>query len=163
MRILTITLLLTVPFSLLAQDKIAGRYRDYFGSCIQLNPDNTFKYTWHFDLASSWTKGTWSQIGDTVYFQMIPTYDTLKQANSNGISSDTLILSDDEISERISPTQSAVVFLSSGGQNRSDYPDKLIFRKGKLYKFQDERLVTKKQKGFWGGKMWYPWYFKSDE
>jgi len=163
MKILTIILLLIISFNLFGQNKIVVRYRDYFGSRIQLYADSTFKYTWHFDMASSWTKGTWTQTGDTVCFHMVPTYDTLRQTNSKGVSYDTLILSDDEMSERIIPVQSATIILSSGGQNRSAYPDKLLYRKGRLYKIKNGNLVTKKQKGFWTGKKWDPWFFKSED
>ena len=163
MKILTITLLLSLSFCLTAQHKVIGRYRDYFGNRIQLNADSTFKYTWNFDMAASWSKGIWVLKNDTVFFNMIPTYDTLSMVNSNNITLDTLILSDDEISERITPDQSASIALSSGGQNRTTYPDKLVFNKGLLYKIQNGASVIKKQKGFWSSKKWSPWYFKSDD
>ena len=162
MKILIIAILLSISFSLFAQKIMAGRYRDYFGSRIELNVDSTFKYTWNFDLSASWTKGTWTLVGDTVYFQMIPTYDTLSQTNANGSTSDTLILSADEISERFTQTQFVATLLSSGGQNRRNYPDKLFFRKGRLYEIQNGKLVTKKQKGFLTTQKWDPWFFKSD-
>ncbi len=163
MKILTITFLLSLSLCLTAQDKIIGRYRDYFGTRIQFNADNTFKYTWNFDMSASWTKGTWTLTGDTVYFHMVPTYDTLSQTNSVGIPSDTLILSTDEIPERFTQTQFAAMLLSSGGQNRMAYPDKLLFKKGRFYKIQNGKLVVKKQKGFWTSKKWDPWYFRSDD
>lgn len=163
MKILTIIFLLTLSFSLFGQDKIVGRYRDHFGSRIQLNSDKTFKYTWNFDLSASWTKGTWTMEGDTLYLHMIPTYDTLQHTSSKGKSSDTLIFSSDEIPERITPEQNAATVLSSGGQNRMAHPEKLVYRKGRLYKIINRKLLTKKQKGFWSGKKWDPWYFKSDD
>src|SRR5579875_377071 len=132
MNILTLILLLTLSFDLFGQDKIVGHYRDYFGSRIQLNSDNTFKYTWNFDMSASWTKGAWTLAGDTIYFHMVPTYDTLSQTKSNGITSDTLILSTDEIAERFTQTEFAAMLLSSGGQNRMNYPDKLLYKKGRL-------------------------------
>ena len=163
MRILTIAFLLTLSFGLFAQDKISGRYRDYFGSRILLNSDGSFKYTWNFDLASSWTKGTWKLQGDTVFFTMVPTYDTLSYINSNNITADSLILSTDETPERFTKEHFAAMLLSSGGQNRMNYPEKLLFKKGRLYKIQEGKLVTKKQKGFWSNKKWDPWFFKSDD
>ncbi|MCG9899329.1 MAG: hypothetical protein MH132_04960 [Hydrotalea sp.] len=84
-----------------AQNKLTGRYRDYFGNRIQLNSDSTFKYTWHFDMQSSWTKGIWWLKGDTIYFQMIPVYDTISKTNSNKITTDSLVLSQDETPERL--------------------------------------------------------------
>jgi hypothetical protein len=163
MKILTAAFLLLLSLSLTAQDKIIGRYRDYFGSRIQLNTDNTFRYTWNFDMAASWTTGTWTLRNDTVFFEMIPIYDTLSRADSSGLIADTLFLSDDEIPQRITSMQSISTLLSSGGQNRNDCPDKLFFKRKRLYKIQNGSLVVKKQKGFWTSKKWDPWYFKSDE
>jgi hypothetical protein len=43
-----------------------------------------------------------------------------------------------------------------------NYPERLVVKKGRLYKVQNGKLVNKKQKGFWTGKKWDPWFFKSD-
>ena len=163
MKILMITILLSISLSLFAQKNLVGHYRDYFGSSIQLNLDNTFKYTWNFDLSASWTKGTWTLVGDTVYFKMVPTHDTLSQTNANGSTYDTLILSVDETPERFTQTQFISTLLSSGGQNRMNYPDKLLFRKGRLYNIQNGKLVKKKQRSYWTNKKWDLWFFKSDD
>jgi hypothetical protein len=129
--------LLLLPFVLFAQDNVTGRYRDYFGNRIVLNPDNTFKYTWHFDMQSSWTKGTWSLKDDTVYFQMTPIYDTVTFIYFSNKGVDSLILSTDETSERFTQQRFAVELLTSGGQNRMNYPERLVFKKGRLYKVQN--------------------------
>ena len=163
MKILTTIFLLTLSFSLFAQDKIVGHYRDYFGSRIQINTDNTFKYTWHFDLSGSWTKGTWSLKNDTIYFHMIPTYDTISYKNNDGTSADKIILSVDETPERLTPDQFAGLGLSSGGQNIQPYPEKLFFKRQKLYNIKNGKLVKKKIKGFWTKKKWRPWFFKSED
>ena len=163
MKILMITILLSISLSLFAQKNLVGHYRDYFGSSIQLNLDNTFKYTWNFDLSASWTKGTWTLVGDTVYFKMVPTHDTLSQTNANRSTYDTLILSVDETPERFTQTQFISTLLSSGGQNRMNYPDKLLFRKGRLYNIQNGKLVKKKQRSYWTNKKWDLWFFKSDD
>ncbi len=114
-------------------------------------------------MAASWTNGTWYLNNDTVFFHMVPTYDTLSHLDKSNSTVDTLILSPDEIPERITSSQFAGTVLSGGGQNRMNYPEKLLFRKGRLYKIQDGKLVTKKQKGFWTTKKWVPWFFKSDD
>jgi hypothetical protein len=163
MKILITIISLSLSFSLFAQGKVIGRYRDYFGSRIQLNADNTFEYTWRFDLSASWTKGTWKLTGDTVYLHMIPTYDTLSQTNASGIATDTLILSTDEVPERFAPVEFAAMLLSSGGQNRMSYPAKLVFKRGRLYKLRNGKLVTKKEKWLGTGKKWNPWYFNSND
>lgn len=163
MKFLLTAFILTFSFNLYAQDKVTGRYRDYFGSRLQINADNTFKYTWNFDLSASWTKGTWTQKGNTIYFHMTPVYDTLTHQRDNGVTADTLILSDDEIPERISREQGAATVLSSGGQNRMAHPEKLVFRKGRLYKVVNGKLLTKQQKGILSNKKWPPWFLRNND
>ena len=163
MKIIIISSFLSFSLSLSAQNKISGCYRDYFGNKIQLNPNNTFKFTWSFDLIASWTSGIWVLKNDTISFRMVPIYDTLKSINRNNIVTDSLILSDDEISERITPIQSISTAISAGGQNRKSYPLKLLFKNGRLYKIQEGILVVKKQKGLGSNKNWDPWYFKCND
>ena len=158
-----ITFLLFHSIHVTAQSKVVGRYRDYFGNRIELKTDNSFKYNWNFDMAASWTKGTWTLINDTIYFRMIPIFDTLSRSNGSNLAVDTLILSDDEFAQRITEMQSLGAALSSGGQNRQTYPAKLLFKKERLYKIQDGKLLIKKQKGFWSSKKWDTWYFKSED
>jgi hypothetical protein len=163
MKILILTFLFFLSINLSAQKSLTGRYRDYFGSRIELNTDSTFKYTWHFDLSGSWTKGTWTFKNDTVYFDMIPTYDTVSYKNNNGTSADKLILSVDETAERMMPEQYAGMGLSLGGQSIHPCSDKLFFKRQKLFAIKDGKLVKKKVRGFWTKKKWRPWFFKSDD
>lgn len=163
MKILTIAFLLLYTTESFAQDNIPGRYHNYFGCRLHLNPDSTFKYTWHLDTQSGWTKGTWSQKKDTIYFRMVPTYDTVRLTKPGERIVDSLLISSDEISERLTMAGFSDTVLWSGGQNRSGYPTKLVWKKGRLYNIQNGRLVTKRQKGFWTKKKWIPWYVKSDE
>jgi hypothetical protein len=163
MKILATIFLLTVSFGLFAQDKILGHYRDYFGSSLQLNADSTFKYTWHFDLSASWTKGTWTVKKDTVYFRIVPTYDTISSIDNKNTAIDKLILSDDEISERLTHQQWIGRGLSSGGQNKMPYPEKLFYKKERLYGVKDGRLYKKKNRGIWSKKYFPPWFFKSND
>lgn len=181
MKLLPLFLFLFV--NALAQKKITGNYRDYFGSRIFLYSDSTFKYTWHFDMQSSWTKGIWGIKEDTVYFKMLPVYDTILIKDSHGISKDSLILSQDENPERIfaeSAHSTSVnlqstelipkiyvdnpsLLLSSGGQNKNLYIDKLIFKRGKLYCIVNGKPYKKKEKGVWSKKKWPTWYIKVND
>ncbi|MBZ5857315.1 hypothetical protein [Flavihumibacter profundi] len=161
MRIFKIAFLIILSTSSFGQNRMLGRYRDYFGSRVELSSDSTFKYSWQFDLASSWTKGTWTLVNDTLFFHMKPIYDTLLYLNRSNSLVDTLILSEDEKPERIS--FSDTIYLSSGGQNYQICPDKLFFKNERLYKIWNGSLVRKKQKGFWTGKKWDPWFFKSED
>jgi hypothetical protein len=163
MKILTTTLLILNSLVLFSQEAVIGHYRDFFGSRLYLNADSTFKYTWNFDMLSSWTKGTWTIRQDTVYLNMVPLYDTVGVRKLDGSEHDSLILSTDESPERITQIQLAGTMLAGGGQNRQAYPEKLVFKKDRLYKLRNGRLETQKQKGIGSGRKWDPWYFKSDD
>ena len=112
-------------------------------------------------MSASWTKGTWNCAGDTIYLHVIQIYDTLSRKNINGITSDTLILSTNEVSERLTQTQFAAMALTSSGQSRMISPSKLLFKKDRLYKIQNGKLIVQRQKGFWTEKKLDPWFFKS--
>lgn len=160
MKILAIIYLLTISSNLIAQSKIVGSYQNYFGSQIQINPDSTFKYTWHFDLNYSWTRGTWSLKGDTVYLNIVPVYDTLQYTKDNGAIKDSLILSLDGIPKRILPQPNDSAVLYSGGQNIMPPPNKLVFKRNRLYSVKNGKLVRKKERRLWVKGKWIPWYFK---
>ena len=114
-------------------------------------------------MLSRWSIGKWRINGDTLLLRVIPVYDTLKMTNVKHELADTLILSDDETSERVEIEQMIKTGISARVQTITDYPSMLIYRKGRFYKIRKGRLVTKKEKGFWSKKKWSPWYFKSDE
>ena len=121
--------------SIAVQHKLIGHYENFDGCAIDIYPDSTFHFSWHFDMMASWTKGSWSCDGDTIILIAIPIYDTVTY---NG-SADSLILSLDTIPERKSPEPSNVLY--SGGQNRHPSPAKLLFRKNRLYYLDEENKV----------------------
>lgn len=163
MKYLALFTFLFCRLTLIAQNhslKLVGKYQDYFGNNIEIRSDSTFSYSWHFDLEASWSKGTWSIKNDTVYFKTIPINDTLRYKNNDGKFVDSLVLSDEEKPKLIT-TPNTIGMLSSGGQNRQPCPDKLFYRKDKLFDInKDGKLITKKIRGFWSKKKWDPWYFK---
>ena len=163
MRIWIIPILLTLSFNLFGQSEVAGHYRNHFFCDIQLNADSTFEYNWHLDLNGRWTKGTWTLKGDTVYFHIIPMYDTLNITKSNGITADTLILSKYSIQRRITPQQLTEMTMGSVEQNGTWLPDKLVFKENRLYEIKNGKLVTGKRIIIKRGSESDPWYFKSDE
>jgi hypothetical protein len=114
-------------------------------------------------MSGSWTNGKWLAKHDTVYFQMIPRYDTISYKNNNGTATDKLILSADKKSERMTSEQFIGLGLPSGGQNYYPYPEKLVYKKGRLYGVKNGRLIKKKEKHLWTKKKWNPWFFKSDD
>ena len=146
------------------KDHLIGKYQDYFGDRIEIKADSTFRYSWQFDLAASWSKGIWKIKNDTVYFKTIPVYDTLRYKNNQGKFVDSLVLSDLEKPKLIF-TPNIDEMLSSGGQNREQCPLKLFLKDERLYGITEYgKLVTKKVRGFWDpSKKWDPWYFKEIE
>ncbi|MGE5107543.1 MAG: hypothetical protein ACM3H8_08360 [Sphingobacteriales bacterium] len=173
---------LMISISLNAQKRLSGKYRNSFGDRIQINQDSTFKYTWNFDLQSSWVKGIWRTSGDNVFFTMIPVYDTLTLENENFKQTDSLILSLDDKPERILPqpqrrhrtineiakpnfeTNNIAALLFSGGQNfRGYYPSKLVVKRQRLYEVVDGKISKKRVKGIWSKRKWPTYYFLSDD
>jgi len=144
-----------------AQKKFIGNYHTYFGSMLEIHIDSIFKYNFHMDIESSWVNGTWRAKKDTIYFTMIPIYDTITFRDSNQtLRIDSLVLSLDQISERITSKESVSGFLTSYGQNRHSFPSKLFYRKNKLFYIRKGKLVKEKTKGFWTHKKYHTWYVR---
>lgn len=185
MKAVIFILFFFTTLSLTAQKNLIGQYRNYSGERIQLYQDSTFKYTWHFHMMSSWTKGIWELKGDTVYLKMVPIYDTLKKTSPNNVTTDILVLSSDETPERLpdpATTTTAVDIKSApeiipeiyqgdnniatfslGWQNNHYPPNKLLVKKGRLYLIVNGKSLTKRVKSFGTNKKWPSWYFKSEE
>ena len=147
-----------------AQKNYTGYYKNYFGNSIELKNESTFKFTWKFDCSGSWTIGSWAVKNDTIYFTAKPIYDTLKQFNQETNSQiDTLVLSLDEKSNRITSVEFAINEITSGGQNKYQMPSSLFFRNERLYEIGNYgRLIKKKRKEFWSNKKYNSWYFRQE-
>jgi len=159
--ILLLFVLILITFQLNAQKKFLGNYHTYFGSMLEIHADSTFKYSFHLDIESSWVNGIWRVKKDTIYFTMIPIYDTITfRDNSQTLRIDSLVLSLDQISERITSKESISGFLTSYGQNRHSFPGKLFYRKNKLFDIRKGKLIKEKTKGFWTHKKYHTWYVK---
>jgi hypothetical protein len=137
---------------------VEGKYYDYFGSKLKISSDSTFLYEWNFDLSSSWSKGKWRISNDTIYFSIIPVFDTLRIPNKK----DTLLLSVDQKPELITDKNSSIIhFLSSGGQNRQEMSSKLFYKDDKLYEIGKRgKLITEKKKQFWINEKHETWFVK---
>jgi hypothetical protein len=162
MKVFFSLLAFIMNMSLHAQNNIVGVYKDYFGNQIKFNDDSTFNHTWHFDLASSWTNGTWRVDHDTIFLTMVPIYDTLKIGDINkGKIKDSLVLSQDAKADVIDDQIAAL--LSSGGQHRQNYPDKLFYEKEKLFRITpDGKIFRENQKGNWSDNMYPSWYIRKE-
>lgn len=145
------------------KQNLPGTYSNAFGEKIIFHPDNTFKYTWHFDLMGSWCKGKWAMSGDTIKMSIIPVYDTLSETDTSGkFIKDTLILSNDETSERIT-IKNVIQLISSGGQNKKLPMTKLYIKKDKLLLIYDGKPKKTWAKGFLTNKKYPLWFVKDKE
>ncbi len=151
--IIAILICCFISFDISAQGSTI-EYNDYFGHKLILHQDSSFRFTWNFDLAASWSIGNWRISNDTIYLKVINVYDTLLQPNG-----DTLVLSMDEKPNRIDGQQFAISTLSGGGQNRVDVPSKLCYKGRRLFLMtKDGTLVRKKVYGMSRQKKYPPWY-----
>jgi hypothetical protein len=145
-----------------AQTKVDGHYRDYLGSYLQLNPDSTFYYYFHFDLRASWSKGTWRFQKDTIDLFIHPVYDTIsvKHNINSQTMSDSLVLSVDENADRRLEAEDFVVNNSVQVQNGVLFPQKLFYLKGRLYEVKEGRILKWIDKGT-GKRKRANWFYKS--
>ncbi len=130
-----------------------------------MKADSTFKYKWHFDLASRWAEGRWGFENDTIYFKFILVYDTLRYQNTGSLTAaDSLVLSMDEKAEAITPQEYAAAQLSSGGQNMTSIREKLYYRHGKLFGIDSKgKIVRKKERGLLSKKKYPSYYVRKKE
>ena len=152
--------LFLIPLPLYVQGQVPGEYYNNFGSTLKFNTDSTFEYTWRYDLSGTWTKGTWRLDQDTIYMKTVSVYDTLTYIDENTNSvRDSLVLSLDQKSESITDEEHWTNLLTSGGQNRHPVPEKLYYRKGKLFEIdKNGKLIRKRVRGVWSNKKRIPWY-----
>jgi hypothetical protein len=143
------------------QDRYLGIYKDRFSESIELNSDSTFVHNYTFDLSSSWTTGKWKVSNDTIYLKSELVFDSLQIRDSNGNKiKDSLVLSADHKINRIEVNEFIMSSLSSGGQNRVKPPNKIYWKRKKLYRFNnDDTLDFRKVKAFWTDKK-YGTYFR---
>ena len=122
---------------------------------IVFQNDQTFEFNYQFDLSSAWAIGTWSRIGDTIILEVTPVFDTLIRTNQP----DTLVLSLDKQSQRISSEQFAIYQMTSREQLPTYVPNKFVFRNGRLYKLDNNgKLVKKKVKRISSKRKFPTWY-----
>ncbi len=165
---ITIILFLILTVSSSGQVIKTGKYHNFFSSELTLNPDSTYYYAYHFDLSSSWSSGKWTINNDTIYLINIPIFDTVNYNDSIGSfkpsPGDSLILSMDQKSERISSGSAIISLICSGGQNRSPNPVKLVYKKEKLFEVgQNGKLIKKRIYCPFRQKKFKPYYIKIKE
>ncbi|PQV48921.1 hypothetical protein CLV33_104127 [Jejuia pallidilutea] len=154
MRLTELILILLISNLTFGQNKYVGIYNDRFSESIELKSDSTFVHNYRFDLSSSWTTGKWKVSNDTIYFKTELVSDSLQVRDSNGNKiKDSLVLSADLKINRIELNEFIMLSLSSGGQNRVKPPNKLYWKRNKLYRINENgTLYLRKVKAFWTDK-----------
>lgn len=160
-RLLLLAISMVLHFDLLAQKEVTGRYIDHFANEIVIRGNNTFVYKFDFDLIHNWAEGTWTLNGDTLYLQMIPVYDTITSLSTDGTRIDSLVLSADQTIERISEADYVKNLISSDTQVPLPFP-KLLFKKSRLHKIKDGKVLKSRQRASWQRKKWRPWFSKTN-
>jgi hypothetical protein len=156
---LTTLILLTIINIAASGQRLVGKYSAYYGHSLELRDDSTFRYDWHFDLASSWSVGQWKVSNKTVYLKFRNVYDTLTTDGKP----DSLVLSSDEKSNRIKNDEFVIGLISSGGQGRSvnGITDRLAIRGKRLYQVDKSGRITRtRESGIWTKKKKPTYYFR---
>ena len=151
-----------IIFIFFQKDEIAGKYRNNFGSEFIFNSDYTYEYNASFHFMGFWSKGKWRVKNDTIYYEAIPSYDTLRIAGKR----DSLILSRNKIPQLISANSIKEIFWPKSYGEQDVHKSKLFFKDKKLYKIKSNgRLITKKEtkSDRIGGEKFDPWYRRVEE
>lgn len=160
---ISIILTLNIWSNILAQ-RISGNYHNYFGSEIRFNSDSSFLYSWKFDISSSWTKGTWTFCKDTIYLTATSIYDTLYYKDAWGKYQTKQILSENEFSEKIIDTTNLLTnYSDSYVQNLQPIPNKLLWKRHKLYEILNGKVKKVIRLSIWSKKKWPRYFVKTKQ
>jgi len=158
MRLTTILLLTVIHISVSGQ-RLTGKYNDNFGHTLELKDDSTFRLEWRFDLVKTWAIGQWTFSDDIIVLKFTDIYDTLTRTDKP----DSLILSNDEKSNKINEEEFAINQLSSGGQKHVGITDRLRLKRQRLYLAdKNGRPFKGKQPGIWTTKKKPTYYMRAD-
>ena len=165
MKIVQLILILIFTKNSFGQNDLCGIYNNRFGEKIELKSDSTFIHNYQFDLSSSWTSGKWKISNGTLYLKTKLVLDTLSTIKvENKIIKDSLVLSSDRKSNRIEIEEYAINSLSGAGQNRFKPPNKLFWKRKRLYLINENgTLDLRKIKAFWSDKKYKTYFRKVNE
>ena len=163
MRVVTILILTFLSVAASGQSS-TETYQDYFGHTLVLNSNSTFRFDWRFDLIHDWATGRWTTSGRKINLNFVDVYDTLSRSDKP----DSLVLSLDEKSSKISQEEFAQTGLVSGGQHKDRFSDRFYQRGKKLFPAdKNGRPIKSRQRGIWPQKKWWgyktwPTYYKRE-
>jgi hypothetical protein len=92
---------------------------------------------------------------------MIPVHDTLTNLSTDGTRIDSLVLSADQTIERISEADYVRNLISSDTQVPLPFP-KLLFKKSRLQKLKDGKVLKSRQRASWQRKKWRLWFSRAN-
>lgn len=116
-----------------SQSDQAKTYQNYFGKKIILHEDSTFEFSFGFSIYHYCSKGKWSIINDTIFFTPIVLYDTLMYIRKGGMYDFELAKSKFCYSRTMDRADYYNGTKPVGGQSDYFLPQKLLFKKDKLY------------------------------
>lgn len=151
-----IILIFTCFYITASGQRSTEKYQNYFGYTLALNGDSTFRFDWRFDLIQDWATGQWTVSGRTINLTFIDVYDTLSRPDKP----DSLVLSIDEKSNKITEEELAQTRLVSGGQDKDRFGDRFYLRGKRLFPTdKNGSPIKSRQRGIWPQKKW--WGYKT--
>ncbi|WP_026704047.1 hypothetical protein [Flavobacterium soli] len=139
-------------FCSIQQKNICGSYRGAH-KAIVLNKDSTFFYNSGVDMYVSWASGKWKCSNDTIYFEVIPIYDTIRIVGEK----ERVYRSTDRIANLF--TNSEDVYSAFAYQLET--LDRMFYKKDRLYEVDNKgKLIKKKEKHSWYRETNNPWFEK---
>ncbi len=162
MKYTIVLFLMFSSFCISAQNKYIGCYNNYFAERIKINADSTFLYEWRFHTGIySFTSGKWKVVRDTLFFKMIPSYDTIVYKKNGVLVKEEIVLSDYNNGSGRKIDSSEYFQFSYHAQNSHRWPNKLFYRKEKLFEIKaNGKLIRKKRSFLLRNKKYVPWYHR---
>ena len=160
--IMLLAFIIQIPCSLRAQRDVVGTYR-LSNTSLELKPDSTFSFSWGVCLTQRWSSGTWQIKNDTIYFKVIPIYDTVTYSDER-IEVKHGFLSEYGESGNVHFPISSYHFIEPirfSTQEQNHFPTALFFKKNKLFAIaEDKRIIRKKTRMSFLKKGYPTWYTK---
>lgn len=160
MKALLIYILLIISFkSTTAQDSIIGCYGRQ-DSQIELKADSTFFFFHAVDTYRGWVKGLWQVNGKQIIIVPKLVYDTIS-LKRGAMTVDSLILSRDYTSERLTQISDRAVYVFQYEQNEKLCPKLLEYEDNILYIIKNKKRQKEKIQGGYYIHPFNPWYIKN--
>lgn len=160
MKTLLIYIILIISFkSTTAQSSIIGCYGRQ-DSQIELKADSTFFFFHAVDTYRGWVKGLWQVKGKQIIITPRLIYDTIS-FKKGATTVDSLVLSRDYTSERLTQVNDRAVYVFEYEQNERLCPKLLEYEDNILYIIKNKKRQKEKIKHGYYIHPFNPWYIKN--